>query len=84
MGDLFHAVELDVVARLVGRIDHYDIDRYATVDLRLSMPVAGDARLVVGGQNLLQDEHREMASSTSGTVHTAVQRGAYAALEWAF
>ena len=84
MGDLAHDVELDVVARLVGRIDHHDIDRYATVDLRLSMPVAGDARLVVAGQNLLQDEHREMASSTSGTVHTAVQRGAYAALEWAF
>ena len=84
MGDLPHDVELDVVARLVGRIDNHDIERYMTADLRLSMPVAEDARLVLVGQNLLQNEHREMASNTSGAVHTAVQRGAYAALEWMF
>ena len=81
-GDLPRGIELDVLTRLVGRLESHDIGSYATADLRLSVPVGRGARLVLVGQNLLQAEHREIDSNTSGTVHAAVQRGAYAALEW--
>lgn len=81
MADLPRDVELDLLGRFAGAIDSHGIDPYVTADLRLSVPLGPNRRLVLVGQNLLQAEHREMASNTSGTVHSAVQRGAYAALE---
>jgi len=82
MADLTRGVQLDVLARLVGAVENHDLDRYVTADARLSAPVASGARLVLVGQNLLRRRHRELASAFSGTIPAAVQRGAYAALEW--
>ncbi|MFH1568142.1 MAG: TonB-dependent receptor [Gemmatimonadota bacterium] len=83
-GDLPRGVEVDVVGRLVSPIDSHGVGTYATADAHLGVPLATGCRLYVVGQNLVQQEHREIDSNSSGTVHAAVQRGFYAALEWSF
>jgi iron complex outermembrane receptor protein len=61
----------------------YDIDDYATLDLRLGWRICPDLEFFLTGQNLLQDSHLEFVQEAF-SYPVEVPRSAYAGLTYKF
>jgi hypothetical protein len=77
--DLGRGIELDFVARYVGELEDPELPDYLGLDVRLGWNPTPRLSLVVVGQNLLKDVHREFAADTPGR---QINRGVYAKLVW--
>ena len=72
-------VEADLVARYVGPLEDPSLPEYVGLDARLAWRATPRLSLVVVGQNLLKDVHREFAADTPGR---QINRGVYAKVVW--
>jgi iron complex outermembrane receptor protein len=74
-------LECDQIFRYVSALPARKVDGYATLDLRLGVPLPRGLRLSVVGQNLLQPRHAEFGHDPPPTVE--VRRAGYVQLTWA-
>jgi iron complex outermembrane receptor protein len=90
--DLTENLTLDAWLRYVGKTDAnyvfsdtliYEIDDYATLDLRLGWKIRADLEFFLTGQNLLQDSHLEFVQEAF-SYPVEVPRSAYAGLTYKF
>ncbi|WP_319575088.1 TonB-dependent receptor [uncultured Desulfobacter sp.] len=90
--DLTENLTLDAWLRYVGKTDAnyvfsdtliYEIDDYATLDLRLGWKIRPDLEFFLTGQNLLQDSHLEFVQEAF-SYPVEVPRSAYAGLTYKF
>jgi len=90
--DLFENLALDAWFRYVGKTNAtyafsetviYEIDDYATLDLRLGWRIRPDLEFFLTGQNLLQDSHLEFVQEAF-SYPVEVPRSAYAGLTYKF
>ena len=90
--DLTKNLTLDAWFRYVGKTKAnyvffesltYDIDDYATLDLRLGWRIRPDLEFFLTGQNLLQDSHLEFVQEAF-SYPVEVPRSAYAGLTYKF
>jgi iron complex outermembrane receptor protein len=90
--DLTKNLTLDAWFRYVGKTKAnnlfsdsviYDIDDYATLDLRLGWRICPDLEFFLTGQNLLQDSHLEFVQEAF-SYPVEVPRSAYAGLTYKF
>ena len=79
--DFTRNLSLDAQLRYVDNVAA--IPAYVTADLRLSWRPTASLELSIVGQNLLQDQHPEQAS-TIGQPVTEVPRGIYGRITWRF
>jgi iron complex outermembrane receptor protein len=77
--DLGRRFELDFVARYVGALPDPAIPEYVGLDIRLGWNPTPRLSLVVAGQNLLKDVHREFWPEDEGR---QINRGVYAKVVW--
>nr|WP_320014560.1 TonB-dependent receptor [uncultured Desulfobacter sp.] len=90
--DLTKNMTLDAWLRYVGKTNAnyvfsetliYEIDDYATLDLRLGWKIRPDLEFFLTGQNLLQDSHLEFVQEAF-SYPVEVPRSAYAGLTYKF
>lgn len=90
--DLTENLTLNAWLRYVGKTDAnyvfsdtliYEIDDYATLDLRLGWKIRPDLEFFLTGQNLLQDSHLEFVQEAF-SYSVEVPRSAYAGLTYKF
>ncbi|MGM0655993.1 MAG: TonB-dependent receptor domain-containing protein [Thermodesulfobacteriota bacterium] len=90
--DLTENLTLDAWLRYVGKTNAnyvfsetliYEIDDYATLDLRLGWRIRPDLEFFMTGQNLLQDSHLEFVQDAF-SYPVEVPRSAYAGLTYKF
>ena len=90
--DLTKGLTLDAWLRYVGKTNAnyvfsetliYEIDDYATLDLRLGWKIRPDLEFFLTGQNLLQDSHLEFVQEAF-SYPVEVPRSAYAGLTYKF
>ena len=90
--DLTENLTLDAWLRYVGKTDAnyvfsdsliYEIDDYATLDLRLGWKIRPDLEFFLTGQNLLQDSHLEFVQEAF-SYPVEVPRSGYAGLTYKF
>jgi iron complex outermembrane receptor protein len=79
MFDLGRSFELDFVARYAGALPDPAIPEYVGLDVRLGWKPTPRLSVVVAGQNLLKDVHREFWPEDPGR---QLNRGVYAKLVW--
>lgn len=80
--DLPYGLELDVMARAVGRRPAPVVKGYGELDLRLGWTIKPGWDLSLVGQNLLHAQHSELFSASSPRY--AMRRGAYVRSTWRF
>ena len=77
--DLNAAWSFDGVLRWIDELPNLGVNDYAALDLRLAFKPHERLTLSLVGQNLLEDRHLEW-----GPEATAVERGVYGEIRWAF
>jgi iron complex outermembrane recepter protein len=77
--DVGRNFELDFVARYAGDLPDPAIPEYVGLDIRLGWKPTPRLSVVVAGQNLLKDVHREFWAEDEGR---QINRGVYAKLVW--
>lgn len=80
--DLPHGLQVDAIARAVGRRPAPAVAGYAELDLRVGWAPAPGWDLSVVGQNLLHDRHTELAAANAPRY--AIRRGVYVRTTWRF
>ena len=82
--DCPYGFEIDSVLRYVDRLSHSQIPSYLELDLRLAWQATESFELVVVGQNLLNNTHREFSGSLFAPPPIEVQRGVFGKATWTF
>ena len=77
-------LDFDLWLRSVSALSYPPVDRYTTLDARLSWKPRKDLEVAIVGQNLLNSSHLEYGSVFSNSATTEVQRGVYARIDWRF
>jgi iron complex outermembrane receptor protein len=82
--DLPKQVQFDCALRYVDRLPHQMIPSYLVADVRLAWKPQKNLELSLVGQNFLDNQHPEFASSVINTQPTEVEHSVYAKLTWRF
>jgi len=80
--NLGHNLQLDLWLRYVDGLKRIEVDRYMTMDLRLSWKPEKNVEFAIVGQNLFNPNHYEFGEDIS--LPTKVQRGVYGKVTWQF
>jgi iron complex outermembrane receptor protein len=82
--DLGHALELDVYARYVDSLKVAGIPGYAQADVRLAWRPVPSVTLVLVGQDLLADRHREFGRDVFVPAEKEIERRVAGRVVWRF
>jgi iron complex outermembrane receptor protein len=75
---------VDCALRYADRLPHQMIPSYLVADVRLAWKPRRNLEISIVGQNLLDNQHPEFASSAINTQPTEVEHSVYAKLTWRF
>lgn len=82
--DLTTTVQFDATVRYVNKLAFLNVSGYVALDLRLAWQITPKLEVAVVGQNLLDDQHPEFATTLINSPVTEVQRSVFAQLTWRF
>jgi iron complex outermembrane receptor protein len=77
-------VQLSLTGRYVDDLPSLGVPAYFEVDAWLRWKVKENLQLGIGGMNLLQPSHKELAPSLVPSVPSEVQRNVFASVTWTF
>jgi len=85
--NLLRRLEVDLIGRVVDRLAGFDpaVERYGSLDARVSWGVRTNVELAIVGQNLLEEHHTEFGTSPLlRSLSPEVERGVYGHVTWRF
>ncbi len=78
------SIDLDIILRYMDELPTLDINDYWSLDVRAAWRPKENVEVSVVGQNLLDPQHEEFATSFVKTTPSELQRRVYAEVSWEF